>query len=376
MMKNKTNLIIVFLSLFVTAIVGCSNKPNATETPDLASTAKSMAETIVASTLNPVTISNSGTRDAKDLLATPSPGPSAELDLTPFLPIGICYKASLASETIPDESEFAPGTTFEKTWWLTNTGDCAWTEEYTLILHSGNRMGAPERTAFAGWVAPGQSIPLTLSMTAPMVPGDHIGHWTIETPEGTTFGAGQRNTIWVDIIVSGIAENTKSKNIHQFHGGTVQSDGKVSTKMKVGDNSKNEGIQAFVTFDLQTIPSDAAITQVLFNFNEGYVQARSPFDIFGCLNVFQYGYGELAAGDYINGSPGYILWSYCSYGDLNSRWARIGNGLAIDAVQSVISNSTRFAQFRIQFPFKTDGNELENSLSITNIILNVEWIVP
>ena len=56
-----------------------------------------------------------------------------------------CYWAQfIADVTVPDGTNFAPGTAFKKTWRLKNIGTCAWNStDVSLIFDSGEKMGAP-----------------------------------------------------------------------------------------------------------------------------------------------------------------------------------------------------------------------------------------
>ena len=54
----------------------------------------------------------------------------------------------IADVTVPDGTNYAPGTTFKKTWRLKNIGTCAWgSTDVSLIFDSGERMGAPASNA-------------------------------------------------------------------------------------------------------------------------------------------------------------------------------------------------------------------------------------
>src|SRR5450759_1030986 len=73
-------------------------------------------------------------------------------------PTPICDNAHLVSETITDDTVFAPGTAFTKTWRLRNIGVCTWTTSYTLVFDRGNSMNAPASVPFTGTVNPGQEV--------------------------------------------------------------------------------------------------------------------------------------------------------------------------------------------------------------------------
>jgi hypothetical protein len=99
----------------------------------------------------------------------------------------------------------APGTTFTKTWRLTNVGSCTWTTSYELVFFSGELMGAPGHISLNVNVVAGQTVDISLTMIAPSAPGRYRGYWMFKNANGALFGVGpQANEPWfVDIEVSG-----------------------------------------------------------------------------------------------------------------------------------------------------------------------------
>ena len=87
----------------------------------------------------------------------------------------------VADVTIPDGTSFSAGTAFTKTWRLKNIGVCTWTTSYALVFDSGTQMGAPASLSFPINVAPGQTVDLTVNMTAPSSAATAI---TCESPPG------------------------------------------------------------------------------------------------------------------------------------------------------------------------------------------------
>jgi len=111
----------------------------------------------------------------------------------------------IADVTVPDGTSFSAGATFNKTWRLKNIGNCTWTTSYALVFDTGQQMGAPASINFPSSVAPGQTVDLTLNMTAPSAPGHYIGYWKFKNASGVLFGIGTtaNKSWWVDINVSG-----------------------------------------------------------------------------------------------------------------------------------------------------------------------------
>jgi hypothetical protein len=117
----------------------------------------------------------------------------------------VCDRAGFVSDvTVPDGTEFSPGSGFTKTWRLRNDGTCTWTELYTVVFFGGSDMGGPASSAFpAGNVAPGETIDLSLQLTAPADNGNYTGNWLLKNTDGTVFGLDAGNfSFYVEINVT------------------------------------------------------------------------------------------------------------------------------------------------------------------------------
>ncbi|MEJ5225817.1 MAG: NBR1-Ig-like domain-containing protein, partial [Anaerolineales bacterium] len=110
----------------------------------------------------------------------------------------------VADVTIPDGTVIAPGATFTKTWRLTNIGTSTWTTSYKLVFDSGESLGAKTAIALPKAVKPGESIDLSVEMTAPGTPGTYRGNWKLQNASGVKFGIGSNasNPFWVEIKVA------------------------------------------------------------------------------------------------------------------------------------------------------------------------------
>ena len=131
----------------------------------------------------------------------PTPGTPS-----PATPIpAACDRAQfIADVTVPDGTTFGPGVIFNKTWRLKNIGTCTWTN-YSLIFDSGEKMSGPDSALIPTSVAPGQTVDITISLTAPSTIGTKRGYWKLKNNTGIPFGIGSAGTksFWVEIYVSG-----------------------------------------------------------------------------------------------------------------------------------------------------------------------------
>ncbi len=117
-----------------------------------------------------------------------------------------CDKAQfIADVTVPDGTLYAPGATFKKTWRIKNIGTCTWSTGYSLVFVSGEKMGGPASAAFPTSVAPGQTVDLTVNLTAPSTGGTYRGNWMLKNASNVSFGIGTNadKPFWVEIKVSG-----------------------------------------------------------------------------------------------------------------------------------------------------------------------------
>jgi hypothetical protein len=110
--------------------------------------------------------------------------------------------ATLAAETIPDDTKYLPGATFTKTWRLMNSGSSTWSNDYKLVFASGDQMGANTEYRIPVPVEPGKIIDMSVQMKAPDTAGNYKGYWKIKNPDGTIFGPGGTGSFWVKIIVN------------------------------------------------------------------------------------------------------------------------------------------------------------------------------
>lgn len=124
------------------------------------------------------------------------PAPTATV--TP-IPIPCNMAQFDADLTVPDGSTFKTAETFTKVWRIKNIGSCNWTADYRVVLESGIAMGAPTAIALPAVVAPGQSVDISIPMTAPGIEGTFQGNWKLRSGSNETFSFANKEPFYVQI---------------------------------------------------------------------------------------------------------------------------------------------------------------------------------
>jgi hypothetical protein len=139
----------------------------------------------------------------------PSPTPTLVPTSTP-LPRP-CNAAGFEKDvTVPDDTKFTAGSAFTKTWRLRNTGSCPWTTGYSLVFLKGDRMSGEKVNLLPKTVAPGETVDISIDLTAPSEKGTYKGNWILQDTSGNQFGVGASasGSIWVQIRVVELKSGT------------------------------------------------------------------------------------------------------------------------------------------------------------------------
>jgi len=104
--------------------------------------------------------------------------------------------AFVADVTVPDDTEFAPGESFVKTWRLRNTGTCDWGPGFSLVFVDGDAMGGPSSVDVPPTAA-GSTADVSVNFTAPNTPGTYRSDWRMQSDTGLIFGS----VVYVRIVV-------------------------------------------------------------------------------------------------------------------------------------------------------------------------------
>lgn len=111
--------------------------------------------------------------------------------------------ALIADVTIPDGTQMDPGTIFNKTWRIKNTGTCNWETGYYYDHINGPTLGGSRVNLSP--LPTGNEVDITLSMAAPNTGGTYRSDWRLFDAAGRPFGPGFR----VEIIVPPTCEAPK-----------------------------------------------------------------------------------------------------------------------------------------------------------------------
>ncbi len=198
-MKINTNTILILFGIVAFTIMACfpvtlmAMPLLKSGQPDSSSNAPATVQAIVAQTMLAMT-QNAPTA----IPATTTPVPPTITPIPPTntpLPTAVTYcdwVKFIKDVTIPDGTKLSAGEVFTKTWRLQNRGTCTWTPDYMLVFTSGESMGGTTAVRLPGYVAPGQIVDVSVTLTAPASAGTYTGYWMLRNPSGALFGAGNK----------------------------------------------------------------------------------------------------------------------------------------------------------------------------------------
>ena len=204
MFKSKTYFVLA--TTIMTAILLSSCGPD-TSTQD-ATIQTAVAMTVAAQHITEIPPTET---EAANVIPTKTPVEITPFALLPTFTPGApsssgqleCAHASLVSETIVDGTIFKPGEQFTKTWEITNTSNCVWDTNYKIIFWDGNILGGGYVYNLPQAVGPGQTVPISLVLTAPTDDGRYRSEWKLQTPDQLNFGVGYLNAaFYTEIEVS------------------------------------------------------------------------------------------------------------------------------------------------------------------------------
>ena len=264
---------IVSFALFFILVLSACNLPSASDaeaTQGADTLLTAAAQTVVANQtqsaiLNPPTIpptSTVGIPTSTLAIATTSIPPTSPP------PTQTCDVAQFIDDvTIPDGTTLEPNETFTKTWRFKNVGTCSWTPSYAIIFSSGDAMSGPATQTLTGNVNPGQTVDISVDLTAPASDGNYKGYWKLRNAAGVHF-----SQFYVDIKVKTPTPTAGPTTITLnatggTEGGTVYEPAAglavVNGTILAGDTGSNYLARGFMSFDISSLSGKTVSTATL-----------------------------------------------------------------------------------------------------------------
>ncbi len=368
--------IILTLTIILAAcnIPGGQTSGQATQSaPDAAFT--QAAET-VAAVLTKIAVEATSTPNIPTNTPTPTntitPVPTNTTAFTPTNTPIPCNLASFVTDvTYPDNTQVAPNQAFVKTWRIRNIGSCTWNSSYLLIFDHKDGMGVASgytQPLTSGSVNPSQTVDLSVNLTAPSASGTYTGYWRLRDPNGVIFGiTPAAGTFIVKIIV--IANVSTTLLPVESESGSIEKNAGPFPDYSVGEANTDitRSCEAFLSFDISSIPSSATISEVRINFKD-YTITGDPFGHLGILNGYVTDYGTtLETTDFVTGFPAGNTVDWGSTSALD----KIESSPELKAALQNRVGKNRF-QIRLQFPGSNE-DAIKDRITFNNPSLIVTY---
>lgn len=113
-------------------------------------------------------------------------------------------RAQWVSQTVQDDTRYAPGAQFNMTWRILNAGQSTWTTAYRLRFYSGETFGTTREIFLDREVKPGEAVDITVPMTAPNKVGEYRSDWVMSNEQLRNFN----QPVFLKIVVAAPATAT------------------------------------------------------------------------------------------------------------------------------------------------------------------------
>lgn len=140
---------------------------------------------------------------------TITPLPNDTSGANPWLNGRPCLRAELLNEAPKDGAKVKPEEKIKKIWRLGNSGNCAWTNEFSLVWVGGPSLAEEGSISFEEYdvdesgIPNGSKLDITYTFTAPLSNGSYRTYFMLRDQNGYLFGIGDEGdeVFWVDFIV-------------------------------------------------------------------------------------------------------------------------------------------------------------------------------
>jgi len=141
--------------------------------------------------------------------------------------------------------------------------------------------------------------------------------------------------------------------------GHVRRDGMVGPEPKVGDTITDVAMQAFLSFDISSIPKGATIRSAALDLTPAEVHG-SPFTMLGRLYLYHCHYSQLGKRDFVIGiAPSAVLYT------TSAMLAQpISSSQLVNAIQSQVDAGSNRFQVRLQFEKQTSRYHVADYLEL------------
>jgi len=204
-------LLLIFLAAW---LVACNKPQRPSATPAEEERVATMAAETVAAQFTQAAVDATATAHAAtETPPEPTPTGTLEPSLTPsntqppptLTPLPCDRVEFVKDVSYPDNSGVSPGEAFIKTWRIRNAGACTWSPDYALVFTGGDPMGTPAAVAIPGYIEPGQTVDLSVTLTAPITVGTYRGDYKLRNASNVVFGLTASNKpFYVQIKVGAV----------------------------------------------------------------------------------------------------------------------------------------------------------------------------
>jgi hypothetical protein len=165
----------------------------------------------------------------------------------------------------------------------------------------------------------------------------------------------------------GPVEHTVTLFSEAAEDGHVNQAGSTNPYPNVGDNSTNQALQAFLSFNISGIPVGAVIKSASLDVSTGDVLG-DPFAGLGWMRVYNHQYGSLGAEDFTPGFPTGAIYTYSS-----KPVTPFTSPSLVNALQTRVNAGAPRFQVRLQFQTYTDGDNVVDALRLGQTALVVTY---